>query len=523
MRIRLLDFFVGCGFFLLPALVLAQAGSYWPDRDLQGNLDRVIMGDGQRDHLSVRPYAVRDIRSAVNSLSDSALVFPNNGNGFWAAPGEKEWLFDFTPLLIAEGGYSSRRKGVFTTAPGLALNLRHGDKWSFYADVFGGGTRLPEYQESFLDTTGVLPSQGRDRANAGNPALLIPTARLNYAPTEHFQFELGYGRNFLGQGFRSLFLSDVAFNYPYLKIETDVWNFKYINIYSALQGSKPAENQNPTQFQAKYSTTHYLSWAVSPRFNIGLFETIIWQGRDTLSDRGFDPNYLNPIIFFRPVEYSVGSPDNALLGFDLSFKASKQILIYGQLLFDEFLLSEFRDRTGWWGNKWGGQIGVKTFDIFVAGLRLQVEFNTARPFTYTHGSVLQNFGHYNQPLAHQLGTNFYEGLVAAYFERGDYFGKATLVYADFGRDPDSLNFGGDIYKSYINPSQQYGNTIGQGVGHSLYFQQVEGGVILNRALNLRASLIYTFRHERIEKAADRSEHIFGIRLATNLYNKNDAF
>ena len=43
---------------------------------------------------------------------------------------------------------------------------------------------------------------------------------------------------------------------------------------------------------------HYLSWNVSKRFNLGLFESVLWTNTN---DRGFDVNYLNPLYFFVPL------------------------------------------------------------------------------------------------------------------------------------------------------------------------------------------------------------------------------
>ena len=65
--------------------------------------------------------------------------------------------------------------------------------------------------------------------------------------------------------------------------------------------------------QKKHGAFHYLDYALNNNLTIGLFEAIIWQSRDENFERGFDVHYLNPIIFYRPVEFSKHSPDNALL------------------------------------------------------------------------------------------------------------------------------------------------------------------------------------------------------------------
>ena len=67
------------------------------------------------------------------------------------------------------------------------------------------------------------------------------------------------------------------------------------------------------------------------------------------------------------------------------------------------------DGTGYWGNKFAFQLGAKYYDAFkVKGLMLQGEFNWVRPYTYSHGEVELNAGHYNQAITHLWGGNFYE-------------------------------------------------------------------------------------------------------------------
>src|SRR5690606_20577986 len=128
----------------------------------------------------------------------------------------------------------------------------------------------------------------------------------------HFNFQLGRGKHFLGNGYRSVLLSDFAPAYPYFRINTNVWRLQY-NVWYTMMYDVSAANQIQRHFRQKWGTFHYLSWNVTESFNVGLFENIIWRGSDTNQARVFDVNYLNPVIFFRPVEYSLGSPDNSFL------------------------------------------------------------------------------------------------------------------------------------------------------------------------------------------------------------------
>jgi len=480
------------------------------------------MSDGQRDFLALNPYSIRDIDSVLLLQTDTSLILSGFTNDFWEKSADRNFDLGFVPLAEFGLGYSNLNDEIWTASLGMAINAKFGKKLSLYGDFIYGEERAPFYVQQFIDSTGVFPAYGKNQADAGY-SYLFPTLRLAYTPVDFFQFELGFGKNHIGNGYRSFMLSEAAFNYPYLKIETDVWNIKYTNLYSAQDGTDPTQG-NMLDFRPKYTSTHYLNWAISPRVNIGLFESIIWQANDTLSNRGFDPNYLNPIIFFRSVEFAQGSADNAILGFDISYKISKKVLAYSQFVLDEFLLSEFRDGDGWWANKWGFQLGLQWFDPFKLDMSwLRGEFNVARPFTYSHGSVLQNYAHYNQPLAHQLGANFYEGIAEIYLEHNRFFAEGMFMYAQYGRDPDSLNLGGDIFKSYANPSSIYGNTIGQGIKNEVFLNNLHLGIIINPKINLRASVNYLFRHWFNEEFGTQNEHVVGIKVSTALHNKQRTF
>ena len=138
------------------------------------------------------------------------------------------------------------------------------------------------------------------------------------------------------------------------------------------------------------SATHYLSANMGGRLTVSLFESIM-LGEDSMG-HVFDINYLNPVIFYRPVEYSIGYSrhGNAIIGLGLKYKLTDLSHIYGQLILDEFTLKELKAQNGYWANKYGGQIGFKWFDVFgYEHLTLQSELNIVRPFTYSHKDLYQ--------------------------------------------------------------------------------------------------------------------------------------
>ena len=99
------------------------------------------------------------------------------------------------------------------------------------------------------------------------------------------------------------------------------------------------------------------------RFNLGFFESVI---TDNSNKYGFNIEFFNPIIFYRAIEFSNGSnAGNALIGLDMKYQLTDNLFIYDQILIDEMTMGEVFSGDGWWGNKFGFQIGVKYFNAVV--------------------------------------------------------------------------------------------------------------------------------------------------------------
>src|SRR5690606_33618240 len=240
---------------------------------------------------------------------------------------------------------------------------------------------------------------------------------------------------FIGDGYRSLLLSDGASPYPYVKLNTTFWKIKYTNIYTWLKDVRPDESVDRT-YATKFMAAHYLSWNVTKRWNLGLFESVVWYNQN---ERGFDMSFVNPIIFYRSVEFGSSSRSgNALLGLTTKYKFTNQVSFYGQFLLDEFTLADMRSGEKSWTNKYGYQLGLKYFHAFdIDNLMLQLEYNNVRPYVYSHSNPLTNYGHNNQSLGHQWGGNFRELIAIARYHKGRYFADAKITYGKRGIDFDT--------------------------------------------------------------------------------------
>ena len=284
---------------------------------------------------------------------------------------------------------------------------------------------------------------------------------LTFGVTKYIDVAFGYDKNFIGNGYRSLFLSDFSNNILFLKLNTRIWRINYQNLFMELHATEP---RGPDRLlKKKYAVMHHLDVGVTKSVNLGLFEGIIFGRSDH-----FEFGYLNPIIFYRSIEQQNGSFDNAVAGIDVKANVKHAVQLYGQLLLDEFVLSEIKANRGFWANKWAIQAGVKYIDALgIKNFDLQLETNRVRPFTYSHNDSIANYTHYNQPLAHPLGANFKELIgIARYQPAPKWLLQGKLFYWKQGLDSSAASFGSNIFLPNGPPYRLYQNGyhLGDGLG-----------------------------------------------------------
>ncbi|KYP16546.1 hypothetical protein [Flavihumibacter sp. CACIAM 22H1] len=332
--------------------------------------------------------------------------------------------------------------------------------------------------------------------------------------TDYINMQFGYDRNFIGNGYRSMFLSDFGNNNLFLKINTRIWKLNYQNLFMELNPSHIRRGDN--LLDKKYVTMHHLSWQATRWLNIGFFESVVF-GR---ANR-FDFSYLNPIIFYRSIEQQNGSPDNANVGLDLKANIAKRIQLYGQLLFDEFKLSEIKGGNGWWGNKYGLQLGGKYVDVAgIKNLDIQGELNIVRPFTYSFRDSVGSYMHYNQPLAHPRGANFVEFVgIARYQPHPKLTLQGKLIAWKQGLDSAGINFGSRIGRLYTTRPFDYGWQIGEGRASTGINASLWVGYELKENLFLDGSLMLRKLDVPDDASLTRNSTIFSLGLRMNMFRR----
>jgi hypothetical protein len=433
----------------------------------------------------------------------------------------KDFSITLDPVFNFGIGYDFiESKNTWINTRGITLTGTIGNKFSFNTELYENQAVFASWPSAFINATTVAPGQGWVKPfKETGVDFFYSNGYLSYSPSKYFNMTMGYGKNFIGEGYRSMLLSDASFSYPYLKLTGNLKNVKYTVLYN--QFIDRSSSLSPEfGMDRKWATMHYLQVMLWGRLNLGLFDAIVWENADSTGHRGFDVQYLNPIIFLRPVEESFGSPDNALVGSTFSVRINKHFNVYGQLILDEFKLDEVTSGDGWWANKFGYQLGISGWNLFnVPALNARIEYSQARPYTYAHGVTIEAYGHYNQPLAHPMGGNFRELIAMASYTKGNWMATIKMNFAMYGIDTAGKDFGKNIFISYDERVSEYGNEIGQGLKTNLTTADVCLSYLLNRRTNMRIEAGITTRKENNKDWDKQMQYIyFGIRTGLrNIY------
>jgi hypothetical protein len=408
----------------------------------------------------------------------------------------EDFNLSVNPMLNFEAGaYHSgdSTKFIYTNMRGLNIRGNIAKKVYFYTDIQETQMVAPSYVSDFVDSNNAVPNAGfykpfnsRLAPNRGGYDYLLATGYVSFNVAKLINIQFGNGRNFIGDGQRSLVLSDFSNNYNYLKINTHYKFIQYQNLFCELVGDHlPVAN---IRVPRKYLAFHYLSLNLRKNLQIGIFENVMFGGRNS-----FELAYLNPIIFYRAVEQGLGSPDNVILGTTVKYNFLNRFSAYGQLVLDEFVFNEmFVNRQNWWGNKFAYQIGLKYINAFgVKNLDLQVEHNRVRPYTYTFKDSTANFTHYNQPLAHPLGANFVENiLLIKYSPIFKLNMEAKAFFIQQGVDNLGTNWGSNLHYSYISRVQEYNNLQNQGIKQNVMLFSFVADYMIKHNLHIQLTALY---------------------------------
>ena len=325
------------------------------------------------------------------------------------APKKQNFEFYIDPLLNFEYGRDvadTAQKNLYTNTRGFIISGKIGQQFYFETMLAENQSMFPNYLSNATNSSKVVAGQGRWKTfKTSGFDYAFSSGFISVQATKNFNIQVGHGKHKIGHGYRSLLLSDNAFNYPYAKF-TQQWfkgRLQYSNIYAVFMNLVPAlSNPTPgteTLFQKKASAFQYLSANLSKSFQLGFFQGLIWKPADERNQQQLDWHYFNPIIYTNLIDYQLNGENNLLIGCDFKWKILTKLNMYGQVMADD--LSNSLQK----GNSYGIQIGANYFDAFgIENLFFQAEANHVSNNSYTNpdnaGYGGQSYTHYNQVIGY---------------------------------------------------------------------------------------------------------------------------
>ncbi len=389
------------------------------------------------------------------------------GKYFYTSPADlyqvntKDFFLSVNPIIQYQQMFESgNTQNLFLNSRGFAIRGLIAKKVAFDIYLTDNQERDPAYVQQWITANTAVPGARfyKNFKAAGGYDYFDNRASISFNATKYIDIQFGYDRNFIGDGFRSLLMSNFSGNALFLKFNTRIWKLNYENLFMELIPLQRRASGN-SLLSRKYFRMNQLSFNATKWLNIGVFDAVTFGRRDH-----FDFQYLVPVLFLRPAESDIGSADNALVGLNFKANIKKKVQVYGQLALDEFKLSEVFKSTGYWANKFGYQLGIKYPEAFgLRNLDVQLETNRIRPFTYSHFDSLAEYSHYNQPLAHPLGASIQEFVgIVRYRPLKRVYLEAKAIYFQQGLDSLGQNYGSNIFRDYNTRTRTYGYFVGSG-------------------------------------------------------------
>lgn len=463
-------------------------------------------------HTSIKPY-IHFFSNKYVHVADSHIIFPYGksraivnslfyGHLIAIESKTENYKLRIDPLLNLQYGRdlsdNSNRK-LYNNTRGFIASGYVGNKFYFETLLAENQSMFPDYISRQASATGVIPGQGRWKPfKITGYDYAFSSGFVSIQPIKNLNIQFGHGKQKIGNGYRSLLLSDNAFNYPYARI-TQQWfkgRVQYTNIYAVLMNLVPASvKRDPNTerlFQKKAASFQYLSVNATKWLNFSFFQGMIWQAGDSRNQQHLSWQYFNPLVYTNLLSYGLNNKNNIVAGGDLKIKLSNSFNIYGQIMADD--LSNSGNR----GNSWGFQGGFNYFNVFgIKNFFIASEINYATAPSYSSPFLSpsnQSYSHYNQSLGSLLPG-----------------GKELVVIMDYKRKRGFINLKGNyqIYDASL-PMNNYNNVI----------LNAQIGYLVNPAynLNIQAGINYRMQNFYTFNASNNETTYIYVGLKTSLYN-----
>jgi len=481
---------------------------------------------GSALHTSLKPYFLID-STAVRRVYDSLMMnnVDNTGkswlnrvffSGHVADVKRKTYTFylDYLPdLQVGEDISGHPKQTTYLNTRGFQAGGTVNDYFFFYTSAYENQGKFANYITAYINKTQVVPSEipvnGIPFAT-GTIDWTYVTSLIGYTPNKNITIALGEDKIFIGDGYRSMLLSDFAPVYPLLRFTANLGkHVQYTAIWAYMEDQNAPNFNSFVNNRRKWAAFHYIDWNITNRVSLGFFNAIINEEANNVGKlHGFDVNYIDPIYFSSSLGPANKVPDHTLFGFNGKYKVLNKTTVYGQLLFDQSAPTpnNANSISAW-------QAGFRGSDLFgLNGLNYIFEYNTAAPYVYSSQNPITNYAQLSEPLADPYGANFKEFLGIINYSIGRFDFQVEGDYAKLGLNLGTTNYGNDItLPNDINIPTVIGTT-GQGLPTTVKYAEGTVAFVLNPKYNFRLELGGLLRQETNSQSDTKTIMVtFGLR------------
>ncbi len=461
------------------------------------------------------PVLEGDVRSE-KWLRDSSVQYYDGGERIL-----KQHLFEISgdnyqltisPVLdfsLGKDISDTAKRRLFQNTRGIFIEGDLMKNFSFSTSIYENQARFTRYESAFYESIGelypnqttgvyttqnaVIPGSARSKPFKGDGFdYAYAMGNIVYRPLRQLAISAGNTAQFIGDGYRSMLLSDNALPAPFFRIDYKInqrWEFNYLRRRSMNFMRKAVYNTVEAYYEPKGTSVNYLTFHATKNVTLSLFESAMWFRGDSLSATPINPMYFNPIPLLNGliVKDSLVSQQ---FGLNVSLVANERQRFYGQFVVANYSLKSFAAQAGY-----RCYLGKKSFSM------LQIEYNYAAKNMYVASNIRLNYIHGNVALAHPKGNGFQEIVVRYTYDKNRWYADLrTNIYLLKGYRSSAL---------LPVPKEQLA------IDGTLFLHHIECGYRLNRKMNLCFFVSGDFRYGSAADPKMTSALNVGLRTAIN--------
>src|SRR5437763_10595024 len=164
---------------------------------------------------------------------------------------------------------------IFQNSRGVSIRGLIADKIGVSTYLTENQERDPLYVQRWVNEHQAVPGEGYYKFfKRTGYDYFDARGYFTFNVAKYIDVAFGYDKNFIGNGYRSLFLSDFANNALFLKLNTRIWKLNYQNLFMELTNTHPRTFD--LYLNKKYAAIHHLDISATKWLKISLFEAVVF-------------------------------------------------------------------------------------------------------------------------------------------------------------------------------------------------------------------------------------------------------